>query len=727
MSLRRRLLAIASAVAALASSATLALPPSSAGAEEGTPLISYIRTVDLDEVQDATQALAEEWESEALSDNPERVSGGKGPAATPSGSVELETRQGEVERNRPGGGLSGRSTAITKDLETASPLTVAAGDPADAWTGLGLFDTRFASAGRSFQTEPSDLAMCVGNGYVLEAVNISVQVYDEDGDARLQGGYANPGRRSSVADHPLLPALGYDGDAALTLNDFFGYAPAYDRRLYADLLYEKVEPEDPEEPLKGVFGEDLGDPVCKYDADADRWVLATYLFHVDDGGEYTGQTSIAVAVSASADPTGDWRIFEIDATNSGEFGGPAHDGCSLGCFGDYPQIGFDDNGLYITTVEFGVFSATFNGAQLYAINKYDLYDADGPDDPVRIKHFENLASEADGTGGTTYSVQPVDGAPGERVPDTMFFGMLNTIYASAADTISVFRLDNTDKLAGVGCESEVDMCLEEADLIEEVVGVGATYADPAKSLQKPGDTPFLISYNLRIWGNYPRMQGSVPLDAGTSSKIYGAWMHDGTLLFSTGTAATGSGAASFNASSGQWKAIDQQVAVAVFAVPFDLDGAVSDEASDTVIVGVPGQNLSYPSIAVDGNGDGIIGATLVGPGYYPSVAYIPLSVDAYGDLTVASSLGVALAGEGPSDGFAGVLPPARSPRWGDYGAIAYDGSSIWMAAGYIAQSCDFNEYLQGNLVGTNGKVAGTCGNTRATLANWSTGVVRYEP
>lgn len=721
MSLRRRLLAIASAVAALASSATLVLPPVTASADEPLPLIRFVHTVDLDEVQDAAKELAAEYEAEAIADNPpSRVTDGRGPAA-PSGSVDLETREGEVERNQPGGGLSGRSTSITKDLETPTPLGVATGDPEDAWTGLGLFDTRFASAGRSYQTEPSDLAMCAGNGYVLESVNIAVQVYDDDGDALLDGGYANPGRRST-GTHPLLPALGYDGEAALSLNEFFGYRPAYDRRLYAEILYG-------DEPETGVYGEDFGDPVCKYDADAGRWILASYLFHVDEDSEYTGQTSIAVAVSASDDPTGDWRIFEIDATNNGHFGGPDHD-CSgeFFCFGDYPQIGLDDNGLYITTVEFSFAGSSFNGAQLYAINKYDLYAADEEEDLLRISYLDNLTSEADGTGGTTYSVQPVDGLADDRVPDTMFFGMLNTIYDTSSTTISVFRLDNTDKLSGVGCEAEVDNCLSRSDLSETPVDVGVTYADPPKALQRPGNTPFLQSYNYRIWGNYPVMKGPVPIDAGTSSKIYGAWMHDGTLLFSTGTAATGTGAASFNASSGEWKGIDQQIAVAVFAVPFDeILGTVEGEASDTAIVGVPGQNLSYPSIAVDSDGNGIIGATLVGPGYYPSVAYIPFSVNAEGMLDVGSTLNVGLAGVGPNDGFAGVLPPGRRPRWGDYGAIASDGTSIWTAAGYIAQTCNFEDYLQDDLIGTNGQVAGTCDNTRATLANWSTGIIRYVP
>jgi hypothetical protein len=41
-----------------------------------------------------------------------------------------------------------------------------------------------------------------------------------------------------------------------------------------------------------------------------------------------------------------------------------------------------------------------------------------------------------------------------------------------------------------------------------------------------------------------------------------------------------------------------------------------------------------------------------------------------------------------------------------------DGSTIWIASEYIAQSCTLQEYLTGAI--------GSCGGTRTALANWAT-------
>ena len=47
---------------------------------------------------------------------------------------------------------------------------------------------------------------------------------------------------------------------------------------------------------------------------------------------------------------------------------------------------------------------------------------------------------------------------------------------------------------------------------------------------------------------------------------------------------------------------------------------------------------------------------------------------------------VAAEGVGPDDGFTGYKPTASNgtrPRWGDYGAAASDGDSIWIASEYV--------------------------------------------
>lgn len=56
---------------------------------------------------------------------------------------------------------------------------------------------------------------------------------------------------------------------------------------------------------------------------------------------------------------------------------------------------------------------------------------------------------------------------------------------------------------------------------------------------------------------------------------------------------------------------------------------------------------------------------------------------------------VEVAGLGPSDGFtsyrAFVGDPPRT-RWGDYEAAVTDGTSIWIASEYIAQTCACAQY-----------------------------------
>ncbi len=69
----------------------------------------------------------------------------------------------------------------------------------------------------------------------------------------------------------------------------------------------------------------------------------------------------------------------------------------------------------------------------------------------------------------------------------------------------------------------------------------------------------------------------------------------------------------------------------------------------------------------------------------------------------------AAPGAGLDDGFtsykAQVGDPPRT-RWGDYGAAAVDGNSIWIASEYIAQTCTLDEWLTAPI--------GRCDNTGAS-------------
>src|SRR5207342_1241103 len=51
--------------------------------------------------------------------------------------------------------------------------------------GLNFYQQRYARGGNQFSVEPPDQALCVGNGYVIEAVNDVLNVYNTSGQSVL--------------------------------------------------------------------------------------------------------------------------------------------------------------------------------------------------------------------------------------------------------------------------------------------------------------------------------------------------------------------------------------------------------------------------------------------------------------------------------------------------------------------------------------------------------------
>ena len=87
---------------------------------------------------------------------------------------------------------------------------------------------------------------------------------------------------------------------------------------------------------------------------------------------FTGKNYLDLAVSKTGDPTGESIVYRIPGMNDGTEGTPDHDCAGGPCFADFPHIGVDKNGIYITTNEFPLFADGFIGAQVYAISKAAL-------------------------------------------------------------------------------------------------------------------------------------------------------------------------------------------------------------------------------------------------------------------------------------------------------------------------------------------------------------------
>jgi hypothetical protein len=152
-------------------------------------------------------------------------------------------------------------------------------------------------------------------------------------------------------------------------------------------------------------------------------------------------------------------------------------------------------------------------------------------------------------------------------------------------------------------------------------------------------------------------------------------------------------------------------------------------------LGATGYDFTYPAIGVTASGRGVMAFTATGNTLSPSAGYAPIDasagVGAWGVVTGGTGAAVA-------DGFTsyraqvGGNPPRT--RWGDYGAAAVDGNSIWLASEYIAQTCNYTDWGGPFFAdGTGDNLLGTCGGAshgpgaRAALGNWSTRISKLTP
>jgi len=143
--------------------------------------------------------------------------------------------------------------------------------------GVSSLDSAVTNFGAEF--EPPDQGLCVGNGFVVEAVNSAFTIYRRNG---------------SVVTGPF------------NVNVLFN---------------------------EGLT-EFTSDPRCYFDKATHTW-FATILFISADNTE--ARTDIAI--NSSGDPTTPWKVYHLEATDDGTSGTPVHVGCP--CLGDQPLLGID--------------------------------------------------------------------------------------------------------------------------------------------------------------------------------------------------------------------------------------------------------------------------------------------------------------------------------------------------------------------------------------------------
>lgn len=583
-----------------------------------------------------------------------------------------------------------------------------------SFEGLNLFQQRYARGGNQFTVEPPDQALCVGNGYVLEAVNDVLNVYDKQGNSVLPDNTAT----NIVSGHPT------DVDHAVDLNSFFGYLPAINRTT-------------------GVRAQSITDPVCLYDAATQRFFVAVLTLETRPNGSLTLQNHIDIAVSRTADPRGSWNIFTFDVTNDGTNTGGVNPGPYLG---DYPHIGADANGIYVTTNAYPWNSNGFAGAQIYALSKAQL--AAGAQ-TVTMAHIDTsgtvpLPSDA-GSTQPGFTVWPAQ-SPGTGSFETAANGTEYFLSSNAAD-------EATHPVAGTGGNyvsdqvivwaltntASLDTGTAAVSLSNRVLGSN-TYAIPPRSKQ-PGagtapttttpqghcinDTTTATIAGTGCWrllfGSQPAHDEVVSRPDSNDTRMQQVTFANGKLWGALDTAVNPDGGA-------------QRAGIAWFVVkPSVTDGSLSAKMAMQGYLGQSGTDLTYPAIGVTPNGRGVMAFSYTGDTAYPSAGYAGIdAVNGVGPISTAA------AGKATDDGFTSYKAQVGNPprtRWGDYSAAAVDGSSVWIASEYVAHACDYTTWGGGFFVGGSGgdNKLGTCApspgaaGSRTALGNWSTRVSQVTP
>jgi hypothetical protein len=309
------------------------------------------------------------------------------------------------------------------------------------FSGLTHLDQRIAGTGvytnTQFSLEPPDQALCVGGGFVVEAVNNAIAVYDTAGNL-LTGPEA--------------------------LSQFWGLTPEIDR-------------------VTGITGQFISDPKCAYDKDTERWFVTELM--QDTGTAGTGRNFNLIAVSKTSDPRGGFLVLSYDVTNDGVNGTPNHPGCP--CFGDQPLLGFDDFGVYQSTNEFG--ATTFNGAQVYAIPKRGLVAAASHGD---FSHLYLVSFDASQGlvpyGGLSYSIQPAVSFGDMDDQDSSGRGVEFFLSALQFGAPPYQLLDNRIAVWAMGNTRSLETLSPNLTLALNVIP-SETYGQPNPAQQKPGPTP----------------------------------------------------------------------------------------------------------------------------------------------------------------------------------------------------------------------------------------------
>jgi hypothetical protein len=465
--------------------------------------------------------------------------------------------------------------------------------------GLRAADSRLANNGNQADFEPPDQALCVGNGQVMEGVNTALTVYSTNGTQ-------------------LIPVVSF--------NEFLGLPPS---------IRNDLEPP--------IFGPLPFDPSCHFDQQVRRWFFVVTEWDRDPQSGAIIGSHLFLAVSKTADATGDYAIFAVDTTA----GDPTDQGCP--CFDDFPMIGADAHGFFVTTNRVALTEERFNGAQLYAVAKRGLAAAAAGSGPPPVLVSFDVGSVG---GAPAAVVHPAITPPGGAFPpNRQYFVSVANAASTAHRRIAVWALANTSSLNSAHPRLRLSHAVLET----------LPYVRPPKTVQKPGPHPLGRSVGEPVR----------PLDSGFE------WARQ--VSFAAGRL---------------WTSIDtaigprggpKRTGVLWLVVRPTFDGRqVGGRVTRQGYLAVDTNSLLYGAVAVNARGVGAMVMSLAGPTIFPSAAYAEVRGG-----RVSGPVRLMARGVRPYDG--GSCYQAfdgsnliRGCRWGDYSAARADAQGrIWLATEYI--------------------------------------------
>jgi hypothetical protein len=391
----------------------------------------------------------------------------------------------------------------------------------------------------------------------------------------------------------------------------------------------------------------LSDPRCSYDASTQRWFFTEFIVGSSSAKpkkQFVPSTQF-VAVSTSSNPLGNYQVFGIDTT---DLKNPVGD-CP--CFGDFDQIGFDANGMYITTNEFSTGSAApgFNGTVMYAISKQGLAAAaDGSSFPSVTRYAITGDAFGSSGGNQPYHVAPASTpSGGGYAPNTEYFVESNS-NAFSDNHLIVYALTGTSLLASGGTP-----LLQATDITSEA------YSFPPDATQASGPLP--LGNQIGSLLGPPYFNATTPQGLQNDFNAVQEVTYTAGNLYAELDTATGSGSAATSAAG--WFKIAPSTTSNGMSAQIVRQGYVATS-----------QNIMYPDIVVGPSGNGFLAFSVSGSAEYPSAAYTNFNANSGPTGPVI----IEAAGNAPEDGFTCYITGYGGCRWGDY-----SGGAVWNGTAYL--------------------------------------------